>query len=95
MPTKKSNLLLPAENPVTASHEEQRHATPLSDGWMRTQEFSLTPIMWQMVDVARWLDPRVHVFTVVHSPRARPNLEERGLLRALSEVSDRLIVMSW
>ena len=51
--------------------------------------------MWQLADVARWLDPRVHIFTVVHSPRATPNLEERGLLRALSEVSERLIVMSW
>ena len=51
--------------------------------------------MWQLVDLARWLDPIINVFTVVHSPRATPNLEERGLVRAMSGVSRRLIVMSW
>ncbi|CAL8465900.1 g5436 [Coccomyxa elongata] len=59
------------------------------------QEFGLTPVMWQLADVARWLDSRIHVLTVVHSPRATPNLEEQGLLRAMSEVSERLIVMNW
>lgn len=51
--------------------------------------------MWQIVDLARWLDPRIHILTVVHSPRAVPNLEERGVVRAMSEMSDCLIVMSW
>ena len=59
------------------------------------QEFGLTPIMWQLVDLARWLDRRIRVITVVHSPRATPNLEEQGLLRAISEFSERLVVMSW
>ncbi len=63
--------------------------------WNILQEFGLTPVMWQIVDLARWLDPRIHILTVVHSPRATPNLEERGVVRALSEMSDSLIVMTW
>ena len=59
------------------------------------QEFGLTPIMWQLVDLARWLDPAVKVHTVVHNPKAAPSMEERGVIRALSEVSERLIVMTW
>lgn len=64
-------------------------------GDISMQEFGLTPVMWQIVDLARWLDPRIRILTVVHSPRAMPNLEERGIVRAMSEMSDRLIVMSW
>jgi hypothetical protein len=51
--------------------------------------------MWQLADLARWLDPRVRVLTVVHSPRGSPSLEERGLLRAMAQHSERLIVMTW
>ena len=59
------------------------------------QEFGLTPIMWQLIDLARWLDPLIQVYTVVHNPKAAPSIEERGLIRALSQVSQRLIVMTW
>lgn len=70
-------------------------------GWARgcslhaLQEFGLTPIMWQLADLARWLDPAVRVLTVVHSPRGTPNLEERGLLRAMAQHSEKLVVMTW
>lgn len=59
------------------------------------QEFGVTPIMWQLADLARWLDPRISVLTVVHSPRAAPTLQERGLLREMSRHSERLVVMTW
>ena len=64
-------------------------------GSTAVQEFGLTPIMWQLADLARWLDPLIQVFTVIHNPKAAPNIEERGLIRALSQVSQRLIVMTW
>ncbi len=51
--------------------------------------------MWQLADLARWLDPLIQVFTVVHNPKAAPSIEERGLIRALSQVSQRMIVMTW
>ena len=60
-----------------------------------TQDFGLTPVMWQLADLARWLDPVIKMYTVVHNPRATPNVEERGVMRALSQVSDRMIVMTW
>ena len=53
------------------------------------------PIMWQLADLARWLDPVINVYTVVHNPRASPNNEERGILRAMSQVSRGMIVMTW
>ena len=59
------------------------------------QEFGVTPIMWQLADLARWLDPRITILTVVHSPRATPNLEELGLLRQMARHSKQLIVMTW
>ena len=59
------------------------------------QEFGLTPIMWQLADLARWLDPAVEVHTVVHNPRALPDVEERGIIRGLSQISKRMIVMTW
>jgi hypothetical protein len=59
------------------------------------QEFGITPIMWQLADLTRWLDPTIRKIAVLHSPFATPNLEERGLVRSLSENTDRLIVMSW
>ena len=55
----------------------------------------MTPIMWQLADLARWLDPRIIVLAVVHSPRATPSLQERGLLREMAQHSRRLIVMTW
>ena len=51
--------------------------------------------MWQLADLARWLDPVVKVHTVVHNPSAAPSVEERGVIRALSQVSERMIVMTW
>jgi hypothetical protein len=45
------------------------------------QEFGLTPIMWQMVDLLRWIEARTRVYSVIHTPRAYPSLEEVGLLR--------------
>ena len=59
------------------------------------QEFGLTPTMWQLADLARWLDPAIKVHTVVHNPKAAPRVEERGIIRALSQVSERVIVMTW
>ena len=59
------------------------------------QEFGLMPIMWQLADLARWLDPVIKVYTVVHNPKAAPNVEERGILRAMSQVSRGMIVMTW
>ena len=59
------------------------------------QDFGLTPVMWQLADLARWLDPAIQVYTVAHNPRAAPNAEERGVMRALSQVSDRVIAMTW
>ena len=59
------------------------------------QEFGLTPVMWQLADLAHWLDPLIQVYTVVHNPKAGPSTEERGLIRALSQVSQRMIVMTW
>ena len=53
------------------------------------------PIMWQLADLARWLDPLIKVYTVVHNPKAAPNIEERGILRAMSQVSRGMIVMTW
>ena len=44
------------------------------------QEYGLTPTMWQLADLARWL-PSVALYTVVHSPRSHPNVEELGLVR--------------
>ena len=51
--------------------------------------------MWQLADLARWLDPVIEVHTVVHNPRAAPGIEERGIIRALSQVSHSMIVMTW
>lgn len=59
------------------------------------QEFGLTPIMWQLVDLVRWLDDGIKVLTVIHTPRAYPNLEETGVIRQLASLSDYLVVMSW
>ena len=59
------------------------------------QEYSLTPLMWQLADLARWVNPRVTKFTVVHTPRAYPSVEERGIIRQLARYSKYLIVMSW
>ena len=53
------------------------------------------PIMWQLADLARWLDPVIKVYTVVHNPKAAPNTEERGIIRALSQVSHGMVVMTW
>ena len=76
-------------------HAQQAAVNNSWGGLARAQEFGLTPIMWQLADLARWLDPRVNVITVVHSPRATPNLEERGLLRTMAQHSHRLVVMTW
>ncbi|KAK9820019.1 hypothetical protein WJX72_005207 [[Myrmecia] bisecta] len=59
------------------------------------QEFSLTPLMWQLADLARWINPQVAVYTVIHTPRAYPNVEERGIVRQFAKYSKYLIVMSW
>jgi glycosyltransferase involved in cell wall biosynthesis len=59
------------------------------------QEYGLTSIQWQLNDIARWLAPFVHVITVVHTPRAYPNIEETGLVRQLADNSKYLVVMSW
>jgi hypothetical protein len=45
------------------------------------QEYGLTPTMWQLADLARWLPTSVSLVTVVHSPRSHPNIEELGLIR--------------
>ena len=55
----------------------------------------MTPVMWQLADLARWLDPAVKVYTVVHNPRAVPSVQERGIIRALSQDSEQMIVMTW
>lgn len=62
---------------------------------MSAQEFGLMPIMWQLADLARWLDPVIKVYTVVHNPKAAPNIEERGILRAMSQFSHGMVVMTW
>ncbi|KAK9820039.1 hypothetical protein WJX72_005392 [[Myrmecia] bisecta] len=59
------------------------------------QEFGLTPIMWQLAHLVGWLDPRLLVYTVVHTPRAYPNTEERGLLRQFARHSEYLVALSW
>ena len=74
----------------TANSKQNLNRTPTE-----TQDFNLTPVMWQLADLARWLDPAIKVYTVVHNPRAAPNVEERGVMQALSQVSDRMIVMTW
>lgn len=59
------------------------------------QEYGLTPTMWQLADLVRWMQPSIPVYTVVHSPRSHPTVEELGLIRRLASLSKFLVVMSW
>jgi hypothetical protein len=45
------------------------------------QEYGLTPTMWQLADLARWLPASISLVTVVHSPHSHPNIEELGVIR--------------
>ena len=57
-------------------------------------EFGLTPIMWQQVDLLRWISPEISVVMVYHTPRAYPNEEERAFIRQLSRYSQSVVGMS-
>ena len=59
------------------------------------QEFGISPVQWQILDLARWISPGIQLTTIVHTPRAYPNLEERDLIRQLGEFSQHMVFMSW
>ena len=56
-------------------------------------EFGLTNDSWQTVDLVRWVE-NVEVFSVIHSPRAYPTLDELSGIRHISKFSKKVIVMS-
>ena len=59
------------------------------------QEFGISPIQWQLLDLARWVSPSIKITTVVHTPKAYPNIEEVELIRQFGNISRNLVFMSW